>query len=96
MRDEVTNLRAARTRDREQIAETMVGLLRHLTDMGAALSTVEEDVTKLRQTADQLARRPVPPPAARILAAFVRCRRQTSAKVPAAQDYPASSPKITA
>ena len=27
--DEVTNLRAARTRDREQIAETMVGLLRH-------------------------------------------------------------------
>ena len=32
--------------------------------MGAALSTVEEDVTKLRQTADQLARRPVPPPAA--------------------------------
>lgn len=64
LRDEVTNLRAARTRDREQIAETMVGLLRHLTDMGAALSTVEEDVTKLRQTADQLARRPVPPPAA--------------------------------
>ena len=37
-----------------------------------------------------------PPPAARILAAFVRCRRQTPAKVPAAQDYPASSPKITA
>ena len=64
LRDEVTNLRAARTRDREQIAETMVGLLRHLTDMGAALSTVEEDVTKLRQTADQLARQPVPPLAA--------------------------------
>lgn len=64
LRDEVTNLRAARTRDREQIAETMVGLLRHLTDMGAALSTVEEDVTKLRQTADRLARRPLPPPAA--------------------------------
>ena len=61
LRDEVTNLRAARTRDREQIAETMVGLLRHLTDMGAALSTVEEDVTKLRQTADQLASRPMPP-----------------------------------
>ncbi|MEC8117531.1 MAG: hypothetical protein VX124_09205, partial [Pseudomonadota bacterium] len=40
LRDEVTNLRAARARDREQIAETMVGLLRHLTDMGAALSTV--------------------------------------------------------
>ena len=64
LRDEVTNLRTARTRDREQIAETMVGLLRHLTDMGAALSTVEEDVTKLHQTADQLARRAVPPPAA--------------------------------
>ena len=64
LRDEVTNLRAARTRDREQIAETMVGLLRHLTDMGAALSTVEDDVTKLRQTADQLARQPAPPPVA--------------------------------
>ena len=134
LRDEVTNLRAARTRDREQIAETMVGLLRHLTDMGAALEhgrgrchQIASDRRSTCPPAGAAAGRPGPdrrqwsdpcrlvdhrpgdhalggaagsfgnpPPTARILAAFVRCWRQTPAKVPAAEDYPASSLKITA
>lgn len=58
LRADVAQLRAARAYDREQITQALGGVMRRLADVSTVLTTVEADVATLRQTVDDLARRP--------------------------------------
>ena len=57
LRADVAQLRAARAYDREQITQALGGVMRRLADVSTVLTTVEADVA-VRQTVDDLARRP--------------------------------------